>query len=338
MTKIEKPAEIHPELIQNIYYGNARYHVMMAALELDLFTIIHSRLSSVDKIAKQAEIPIRPCRMLLDCLVGMGLLNKSKNQYKLGQEATAFLVRGETKSIVPFLLSMKDSSDYWDHLLPSLKSGKPLAAHIDEKSKRVFYKELVEKIFSINYLSSVTLSKKIGIGNKIQSARVLDLACGTAAWSIPMAVSDPSVHVTAMDYPEVLEACAASIKRFRLDKQFELMPADIMTANFGVEVFDIVILGQVCHLFSESEVKKLFKKAYDALKTGGKLVVGEYMVNELRTSPDLNLIFALKMLMHTEQGDVYSVKEYKRWLGFAGFKKTTNLNLFLPCSAMVATK
>lgn len=338
MVKNDKTTEIQPELIQNIYFGNARYHVLMAALELDLFTIIHKKLSTVDKIAKEAQIPIRPCRMILDALVGMGLINKSKNQYKIGIEASTFLVQGETKNLAPYFLSMKDRSATWDNLMPCLKSGQPMENKKKLQDKKKFFQDLVEKIFSINYLSAVTLSKKLGIGNKIKAARVLDLGCGAAAWSIPMAVSDPQVKVTAMDFPEILEVCEASVKRFRLQKQFDLMAADIMEANFGCETFDIIILGHICHMFSESEVRKLFKKAYDALNTGGKLIVGEYMVNELRTAPDMNLIFALVMLMHTEQGDVYSAKEYKRWLGFAGFKKTTNLNLLLPCSAMVATK
>ena len=74
------------------------------------------------------------------------------------------------------------------------------------------------------------------------------------------------------------------------------------------------------------------------LQTGGLLLIAEMVPNDTRTGPALSLLFGLNMLLHTEQGDVFTMREYRKWLKEAGFKKVTAIEAPAPSPLILATK
>ncbi|MFO1462292.1 MAG: class I SAM-dependent methyltransferase [bacterium] len=338
MTGREKSLEIQPELIQNLHWGFVKTQVLASALEVDVFSSIHAGNNTVEKIARGTGLPLRSTRMLLDALVGMGLLGKTRGLYKLEPEAKTFLVRGESNYLGIGLQFDDFSRHGWTSLTECLRLGKPVQAAGDQHQRKLFFQELVKRIFPFSYASSVALCKKLGVGKTLKGQKILDIGCGSAAWSIAFALADPAAKVVGMDYPEVLEVAQTYVQRFRLQKQFELREGDYHQVAFEPESYDVVLLGHICHMEGEAGTRKLFKKSFDALKPGGKLLVAEFIANDLRTGPELPLLFALTMLVHCEHGDVFTAKELKRWLNFVGFKKVAALAVQYPASVMVATK
>ncbi|MDL1871776.1 methyltransferase domain-containing protein [Deltaproteobacteria bacterium PRO3] len=338
MTGREKSLEIQPELIQNIHWGFYKTQVLASAVEVDVFTSIHAGNATVEKIARGTGLPLRSARMLLDALVGMGLLGKTRGLYKLEPEAKAFLVRGESNFLGAALQFDDFSRQGWTSLTEALRLGRPVGTAQAAGDRKAFFQELVKRIFPVSYASGVALCKKLGVGKTLRGQRVLDVGCGSAAWSIAFALADPTTKVVGIDYPEVIEVAQGYVQRFRLQKNYEFREGDFHQLPFEAEGYDLVILGHICHMEGEAATRKLLKKSFDALKPGGKLLVAEFIANDLRTGPELPLLFALNMLLHTEHGDVFTAKELKRWLNFVGFKKVAALAVQYPASVMVATK
>ena len=74
----------------------------------------------------------------------------------------------------------------------------------------------------------------------------------------------------------------------------------------------------------------MFRRAFKALKPGGQLVIHDFMPNDDRTAPPWGVTFAINMLVHTENGDTFTINEVKRWVADAGFTdavhKDTGMN------------
>src|SRR5262249_23406031 len=155
-----------------------------------------------------------------------------------------------------------------------------------------------------SYASSVILCKKLGVGKTLRNLKILDVGCGSGAWSIAFALTDPQAKVVAVDFPEVLEVAQGYVQRFRLQKQYEFRSGDFHALSFELESYDAIILGHICHGEGEAATRKLLKKFYDALRPGGKLLIAEFIANDLRTGPELPLLFTMQMLLFTEHGDV----------------------------------
>jgi len=329
--------ETQPELIFKTYWGFAASKALAVAVELDLFTAIHNRHNSAEKLSKHLKTPLRSIHILLDALVGVGLLTKSKLAYLLTAESKTYLVKSEPHYLGHIFSRMDDNFKLWPHLSEVVKTGKHVNG-VDYATKVQFYSQLARDIFPTSYASSIQAAKKLGIGKSLKGLKVLDIACGSGAWGIAFALADKTVKVTAQDYPEVLDVTRQYIKRFRLDNQYNYLPGDLHQVDFGKSQYDAIWLGHICHCLGELDSRKLLKKCFEALKPGGRLLIGEFVPNDLRTADSVTLLFALQMLLDTPSGDVFSLKEFKRWLGLTGFKKVSALKALYPASVVIGIK
>lgn len=329
--------DTQPELIFKTYWGFAASKALAVAVELDLFTAIHNRHNSAEKLSKHLKTPLRSIHILLDALVGVGLLTKSKLAYLLTAESKTYLVKSEPHYLGHIFSRMDDNFKLWPHLSEVVKAGKHVNG-VDYATKVQFYSQLARDIFPTSYASSIQAAKKLGIGKSLKGLKVLDIACGSGAWGIAFALADKTVRVTAQDYPEVLDVTRQYIKRFRLDNQYSFLPGDLHQVDFGKSQYDAIWLGHICHCLGELDSRKLLKKCFEALKPGGRLLIGEFVPNDLRTADSVTLLFALQMLLDTPSGDVFSLKEFKRWLGLTGFKKVSALKALYPASVVIGIK
>lgn len=338
MSGKEKSVEHQPELIQNIHWGFAKTQILASAVELDIFSRIHEGNYALEKIARAIGSPLRSTRIFLDALVGMGLLNKTRGNYKLTTESKTFLVKGESDYLGAYLMGPDQRFKAWLGLTPAVKAGRPGEDFLDVEQRKNFFKELVKALFPVSYASAVILCKKLGVGKTLQGLKVLDVGCGAAPWSLAFAMADSSTKVMALDYPEILEIAQGYVKRFHATKQFEFQGGDFHELSLGRESYDAIVLGHICHGEGENETRKLFKRCFEGLKAGGRLLVAEFIANDLRTGPEIPLMFAINMLLFTEQGDVFTGKELKRWLNLVGFKKISSQAVQYPTAVIVATK
>jgi len=104
------------------------------------------------------------------------------------------------------------------------------------------------------------------------------------------------------------------------------------------DAYDLVILGHIIHSEGEKHGKELLRKSYAALRPGGKLLIGEYVPNDARTGPAMPLLFGLNMLLQTEVGAVFTLREYRDWLKGEGFHKVVTVPVPPPSTVIIATK
>jgi hypothetical protein len=67
------------------------------------------------------------------------------------------------------------------------------------------------------------------------------------------------------------------------------------------------------------------------------LLIGEFVPNDQRSAPALPLLFGLNMLLHTPQGDVFTMREYRE-LKEAGFRKVATIPAPHVSPLILATK
>jgi hypothetical protein len=126
-------------------------------------------------------------------------------------------------------------------------------------------------------------------------------------------------------------------QKFGVADRFKFIEGDLLEADFGKD-YDVAMLGHILHSEGEKRSGQLLKKTSGALKSGGTIAIGEWIVNDERTEPLPSLMFAVQMLVNTEQGDTFSFNEIKTWLQEAGFKNARTLEAPGPSPLILATK
>lgn len=330
--------EVTPQLIMQHLWMARGAQVLVAGVELDIFTHIHNGKRTAKEIARAAGANPRATERLLNALVGMDYLEQKKGNYTLKPVAETFLIRGKETYIGGMVDETKMTWMQWANLTESIKSGRPFKAVDTEADGKAFFPQLVEAIFPMSYGNSRTAVAMLPEKTRKRIKTILDVAAGSAAWSIPFAQALPDARVTVLDYPEVTPVARRFAETFGVADRFDYLEGNLREIDFGRNRYDLVILGHIIHVEGEKWGKKLIKKAYRALSDGGTLLIADMIPNDTRTGPPLPLLFGLNMLVHTENGDVFTMREYREWLKATGFKKVTTLDAKGPSPLILATK
>jgi SAM-dependent methyltransferase len=181
------------------------------------------------------------------------------------------------------------------------------------------------------------LGEALGVPGARQPVSVLDLAAGSGVWGIALAQQSPQVRVTAVDWPKVLEVTRRVAARHGVADRCRFVGGDLRDADFGTG-HQIATLGHILHSEGEARSKALLKKTFAALAPGGTAVVAEWLTAEDRSGPPPALVFAVNMLVNTEQGDTFSLGLIRGWLEEAGFAGVRTLEGPGPSPLILATR
>jgi hypothetical protein len=97
-------------------------------------------------------------------------------------------------------------------------------------------------------------------------------------------------------------------------------------------------MGHILHDWNLEEKQMLLRKAYDALSTGGALIVYEALIDDERRQNAFGLLMSLNMLIETPGGFDYTGADCSNWMRNAGFRETRVEHLIGPDSMVIGTK
>jgi ubiquinone/menaquinone biosynthesis C-methylase UbiE len=310
--------ELSPRPLMRILGDFANSQILDAALEYDFFTLVHKGFQTADEVAREAGTDPRATRIVLDGLIACALIEKKAGRYTLLPVSETFLVKGKPSYIGDFRHVALALWDGMAQLKESLKTGKPLS-RMDTGRELPVWEKLVIGIIPIAEPVAQALCDVFRIGVDRKGLRVLDIAGGSSIFGMTILARDPSAQVTQLDWPNV-NAVAKKLNRERgLEGKIRFIDGEHRSATIETNHYDLVLASNFCRFESPSGNQELFRKAHDALRPGGSLVVNDFLPNEERTGPTFALRFSVYTLTHTPEGECWRLSEYSDWLKKAGF-------------------
>jgi 2-polyprenyl-3-methyl-5-hydroxy-6-metoxy-1,4-benzoquinol methylase len=311
---------------EKIFDALTRYQqtfALKAGIELELFTAIAEGANEPASLAKRTQAAERGVRILADYLTVQGFLAKENGQYSLTPDSAIFLDRRSSAymgGMAEFLVS-DQNLDNMQILTKSVRKG-GTASEIGDNSKP-------EDDRWVNFARSMSAMAVPMAGVLTQmlasssgSIKVLDIAAGHGMYGITVARNLPNVHVTAVDWPAVLQVAEENAAKAGVLDRFSTRPGSAFDADLG-EGYDYVFITNFLHHFDPPTNEQLLRRFHAALKPGGKALTVEFVPNPDRVTPPMAAAFSLIMLAHTDAGDAYTLAEYEKMFRAAGFKHCT---------------
>ena len=332
-------AAVTPERVMQFAWGYAAPLLMETAVRNRVFDLLDEGPKTVEEVAAASGASVRGLRIAMNALTGLQLLTKdSEGRYGLTADSAAFLVSGKPGYLGGILPHMtRQLIPHWLNLDEAVKSGKPVEAVNREGTGAEFFHEFVASIFPMSYPAAWKLAEALDIADAKRPIKALDLAAGSGVWGIALAARSPKVTVTAVDWPGVLDVTRRTAERYGLAERFEFRAGDLREADFG-SGYDIATLGHILHSEGARRSRALLKKTFDAMAPGGTIAIAEFLVDEERRASPMGLIFAVNMLVHTDEGDTYTFSEIAGWLREAGFRDARTLEAPGPSPLILATR
>lgn len=319
--------------------------VVKSAAELDLFTVLERSPKTAAQVATALQADRRGTELILDALVGLEFLTKLKPsgdatgaaRYQLTEIAEVYLVSTSPLFMGMYLKRDDELNKMWRSLADAVRTGEPVMQVNQEQKAEEIFPALAEAIFPVSYATALQLVEELKMARMTENPiRVLDIATGSAVWTIPLAQANKNVIVDAVDFPAVLPVAEKFAHLYEVEDRFHFIAGSWQDTGIENNAYDLIVLGHILHSEGLEESKRMLVRCFEALKAGGRLVIAEFFAADDRTGPPHPLLFAINMYLATAHGCVFSENELRKILEGYGFKSVRRLH---PDSVvMMATK
>ncbi|MBI5115902.1 methyltransferase [Candidatus Poribacteria bacterium] len=319
--------DINPLPLWNLAHAYCEARALHVANDLDIFSHLDEEKTS-GQIAKLLGLEERPVRMLLDACVALNLLEKSGGRYKNTPVSSEFLVKHKPFYSGNFVSLEASSYLSWARLPEAVRRNRPVARTMKDEAKMKFF---THAMHSTSVFSATMLSQVVDLSGY---KKLLDVGGGSGVNSITFAEKYPNLQATVFDQGPVVKIAAeyisgspaASRLSTRAGNYLDILPRG----------HDAALLSNILHGEGTEDNRALLKRVYNALDAPGIVIIADVLTNEERTGPLFPVLFALNMLLDTENGDTYTVSEAQEFLEGAGFCEINTIS-FDPAPLSIVT-
>jgi hypothetical protein len=298
----------------------ANYHVLLALAQLGLFDLLlDNQKHSLKQIAARLHADERALRICLRILVSSGLIQ--------------FDTTSKWFSITPSGLALADKLALlklewekrlnWANVLDALKTGKsvmPTSGGVieqDRRQARLFLRDMYQQSESDAARAAqivAQLCQKKHAQVPLTAPKILDLGGGHGRYSQAFTAALPDAQVTLFDKAVVIE-----IARDLTGSSFQTRAGDFLKDEWG-DTYDIIFMAGVVSGLSSADVRQLFGRVYQSLKSGGTLLIQDVHLAPASFEPAWAIDFQLTFLLENEGGYFRSVEEIVELLREAGLR------------------
>lgn len=314
--------------------------LITAVCWLDLFTLLARKPSDKPTLCQNLSLHPRPVDVMITLFVAMEFLQENEGKFELTPLAREHLVKGSPWYLGPYYDSLKERPVCKD-LLNVLRTGKP--AHWGSlQDEKAWANAMEEETFARNFTAAMdcrgyylatSLAKRFDPGERRQ---LLDIAGGSGIYACAIAAEHKSLSATVFEKPPVDGVAKTIIAERGFSSRVSIASGDMFKDPFP-SGFDLHLFSNVLHDWDEEQVAALVKKSFESLAPGGMLIVHDAHINATKTGP-LHVAEYSVLLMHSTEGNCYSVTEMELFLTEAGFGEVKFLATAASRSIMTAVK
>ena len=310
-----------PQLVFETLQGHQRTAALKTAIDLELFTAIGEGAKTVPAIARRCQASERGVRVLCDFLTILGFLDKSGDRYELTPDTAVFLDRRSPAyigTITNFMVSDEQAGRFSEFTAVVKRGGPAQTALVPDNPLWVQFARSMAPMMA---LPAGRLAETLGVAGA-GPLRVLDVAAGHGLFGIAVARANPKAEITALDWKPVLEVAVENAARAGVGSRYRTVAGDALAIDLGGP-YDLVLVTNFLHHFDEATCTGFARRVRAALADGGRMAILDFVPDENRVTPPPAAAFSVTMLVATSAGDAYTLSQYERMLGDAGFARVT---------------
>lgn len=314
-------------------YAYQKCRVLLTACNLDIFTVLDDTKMTVEKIALKTDTDKNALERLLNALCSFNLLEKKENEFFNTPVGCEILVRNKP-NYLGNLRHLDHLWNVWSNLTESVRTG----SAVNYKDITQHSASRMEDYISAMHWRATKHAPEVARFLNLNHAKtILDLGGGSGAFMFEFLKANPKMEALVVDKPEITPITERYIDESNLSSRIKVLAADFLKDDI-LGKFDVAFLSQIVHYYSLWENIELFKKIFDLLSTGGRIVIHDFLINEDRTTPVFSALFSLDMLVNSPQGNVYSLTEVTIMLKEAWFSNITRHTTSFGTDIIIAEK
>lgn len=311
------PQDLSPQYLEDLATGYWFSEVLFTAVEAGLFTLLAGGGMRAAEIAGALGFDPQGTERFLDALCALGLLGRDEEVFFNTRLSDTYLVKGREHYQGNSILWRKYLTDSWRGLRECLEAGGRVAYPPAEESGESMRQRVGKYIRAMDDVAGTKVREILPVfAGVFDTGRILDVGAGSGAVAAGFLEGFPGLAATLVDIPEVLEFTKEMMEARGLGSRITCHPANILEPGTLPEgPFDLVILSNIIHAYSEQDNALLLSRAAGCLGAGGYLLVHDFFPEH---RPEKAALLDLNMFINTYNGRVLSARWVREQLEAQG--------------------
>jgi len=314
--------------LQSLAHSYRQWHTLrLAVCHFDVFTRLGDGAKTWQQLMVEMGTSQRGTRILLDALTGLGLLEKAGDSYRNTPVARRYLVRTSPDSLC----------GAWEHY--EYHNANFMLADVAVRQGLIPMEMRPAHLYDDPQVAARRARSMYALGRPLAeefarhydlsfARRMLDLGGAPGTYAYAFAQANPHLEAVVIDLPAQMEGTQRLARQLGMEHRVQAMAGDIFAQppmDFG-SGYDLILMSNILHLESAERNADLIRRAAAALAPGGQLLIHDWVIDDIHTSPADLAVQAMVLLVCTEQGDCHTLEEFTAWLHQAGLRVARTLS------------
>jgi hypothetical protein len=273
--------------ISAITYGFMASKALFAALDFDLFTHIDRGADSLTGLARATGVSENLLTTLLTALKSLGLIVEREGRFANAPATAKFLVADAPGDFRDYVRLVNGAFGYegFRHLTSALR-GERIFPDKGFYEGMIYSAGLGGEAFSAAQHSGSLgparlMAKRVPLGDR---KRLLDAGGGSGAYTLAFCAANPQLKATILDFPQTVETAKRYAREAELTDRVAHLAGDAVTTEWPAG-HDVVLMSYVWSAVGGADIAVLARRAFDALPSGGLVLVHDFMVDNAGAGP-----------------------------------------------------
>jgi 3-hydroxy-5-methyl-1-naphthoate 3-O-methyltransferase len=315
------PITTDDRLIWDTWLAMYRLPVLTVADEVGTFVALSAQSLTTDELAARLAVGARALAMHLGLLAALGFVERHDGRWRATAATRTWLHPEAGGYAGPLLHRFRETQPLHAQLLATLRPQVQAEAYqsaVAEWERGEMPPELARMITAFMNAHSRAAAQAVGVQPLFaQVQSLLDVGGGSAVFSIAIAKQHAPLRATVMEIAAVCAEADQYIATSGIGPRVRTQAVNMFTQAWPTG-HDAHFLSNILHDWSDDTCRLLVKKSFDALPSGGRIVLHEMLMDDDGCGPLAAAAFSMLMLIGT-RGRQYSLPELRGFLEPAGF-------------------
>ena len=272
--------------ISRIAYGFIASRVLFAALDLDLFTRLSGQPKTLEALSQETRVSEILLLPFLTSLVSVGLIVKDGTRYSNAPASESYLVRGAARDFSDYLRLVVGKVNYpyageLENALRGDRKPSPKGYYASWYSNPQDAEQFTRAQHRGSLGPAVVLARQVELGGRRQ---LLDVGGGSGAFTIALCQRNPDLAATILDFPETVAVAQRFVAEAGLQGRVRHMAGSALDVDWPAAQ-DTILMSYLWSAVGRRDVEELAKRAYIASRSGGMILIHDFMVDDQLSGP-----------------------------------------------------
>lgn len=319
--------------------GFQKSQTLLTAHRLGVFRVLGHEGLTADEVALRLGCSLRGVTILLDALVALELLNKEASRYHNTPFAKQHLVPDAEAFRGTSLDHLYDLMTVWSRLDEAVRTGRS----VRRAEEHLMTGSAQQNAIFIGAMAEIGRPNARILAEHLDLSRyrsLVDLGGGPGVYCEEILRVNPQMQAVVADLPQTVATAQPMVAKGPFADRIGFQCVDLFQESGPLldRSYDVALLSNLLHMAGVEPNQRLLNRLHAGINPGGMVIIHESIIDPGRTTPPDRALFAINMLVNTEQGNCYTFEEMGNWLQNAGFVDVRPVDCFALPSLMTARK